>query len=150
MRALISGTTLAAMACSIAACKPGSAPPSAAAPAPATEAAPAPGWVVFETLPDATIYVDPSSIRREGNRAEMWVLIDYRSPQPDKTGKQVLSDKLRYEYDCRARQLSIIDTSAHAGPMASGETINVNPDPPQLTPVPAGTTAERMWSRACG
>ncbi len=128
------GTLLAAMTLGIASCKP----------APVSE------WVVFEAAPDATIYVDPSTVRREGDRAEMWVLIDYASPQPDKTGKQVMSDKLQYQYDCSGKQLSIVATSAHAGPMASGETINVNPDPPQLTPIPAGTTAEKMWQHACG
>jgi len=131
---MISRLFLAAVVCVLASCKP----------------APHAEWVVFEAAPDATIYVDPSTIKKEGGRAEMWVLIDYASPQPDKTGKQVMSDKLRYQYDCVGKQLSITDTSAHAGPMASGETINVNPDPPVLTPIPAGTTAEKMWQHACG
>jgi hypothetical protein len=125
---------LAAMVCCIASCRP----------------APVARWVVFEAAPDATIYVDPSTIQKDGNQASMWVLIDYQQPQLDKTGKQVMSDKLHYQYDCSERQLSIVATSAHAGPMASGEIINVNPDPPQLTPVPAGTTAEKMWQHACG
>ena len=125
---------LAVIACGIASCEP----------------APVAEWVVFETTSDATIYVDPSTISKEGGRAQMWALIDYASPQPDKTGKQVMSDKVHYQYDCVDKQLSITDTSAHAGPMASGETINVNPDPPVLTPVPAGTTAEKMWQHACG
>lgn len=125
---------LAAMACVLASCKP----------------EPVAEWVVFETAPDATIYVDPSTIHREGDRAEMWALIDYRQPLPDKTGKQVLSDKLHYQYDCKNRQLSIIGTSAHAGPMATGELVNENPDPPELMPVPPGTTAEAMWKHACG
>lgn len=132
---------IAVMLCGLAACKPADAPA-----APDSVSA----WVIFQATPDATIYIDPSSIRKEGDRAEMWALIDYENPQLDKTGKQVLSDKLHYEYDCKGRQLSIIGTSAHAGPMASGETINVNPDPPQRTPVEAGTTAEDMWARACG
>lgn len=107
-------------------------------------------WVVFEAAPGATIYVDPSSVRRTGDRAEMWVLIDYSQPLPDKTGKQVLSDKLHYQYDCKSRQSSIVETSAHTGPMATGELVNVNPDPPEVTPVPPGTTAENMWKHACG
>jgi len=131
---MISRVLLAAVACGIVSCKP----------TPRSE------WVVFEAAPDATIYVDPSTIRKEGGRAEMWVLIDYASAQPDKTGKQVMSDKLHYQYDCVKKQFSITDTSAHAGPMASGETVNVNPDPPVLTPIPADTTAERMWQHACG
>lgn len=107
-------------------------------------------WVVFESMPEATIYVDPSTIHRQGDRAEMWVLIDYKQALPDKTGKQVLSDKIHYQYDCKGKTLSIVGTSAHAGPMASGEIINVNPDPPEETPVPPGTTAENMWKHACG
>src|SRR5258705_6411097 len=128
----MSKVLLAAVVCGFASCKP---PPAE--------------WDVFEATPEATIYVDPSSIHKEGDRAEMWALIDYKEPQPDKTGKRVSSDKLRYQYDCKAKQFSITATSAHAGPMASGETINVNPDPPQVTPVPPGTMAERMWERAC-
>jgi hypothetical protein len=131
---MISRMLLIAIACAITACKP----------------APAAEWVVFVSAPDATIYVDPSTIKRDGSRAEMWVLIDYRNPQPDKTGKQVLSDKLHYQYDCEQKRFSIIATSAHAGPMASGEIINVNPDPPEVAAVPAGTTAEKMWQHACG
>jgi Surface-adhesin protein E len=125
---------LAAMACVLVSCKP----------------EPVAEWVVFESMPDATIYIDPSTVRRDGDRAEMWALIDYKQALPDKTGKQVLSDKIHYQYDCKGKTLSIVDTSAHAGPMASGEIINVNPDPPEGTPVPPGTTAENMWKHACG
>jgi len=134
MQQVLFGVFLVAMSDLLASCKP----------------APIAEWVVFEASPDATIYIDPTTIQKDGDHAEMWVLIDYKQPQPDKTGKQVLSEKLHYQYDCKARLFSIIGTSAHAGPMASGETINVNPDPPQLAPVPAGTTAEQMWQRACG
>ena len=125
---------LVATVCAIASCK----------------RAPMSEWVVFDVEAEATVYIDPSTIHKEGNRAEMWALIDYKTSQPDKTGKQVLSDKLHYQYDCKGKQLSIIDTSAHAGPMGTGEIINVNPDPPELLPIPAGTMAERMWERACG
>jgi len=125
---------LAAMACVLVSCKP----------------EPVAEWVVFESMPEATIYVDPSTIHRQGDHAEMWVLIDYKQALPDKTGKQVLSDKIHYQYDCKGKTLSIVGTSAHAGPMASGEIINVNPDPPEETPVPPGTTAENMWKHACG
>ena len=135
MQQIICSGLLVAMASALASCKP---EPVAAE------------WVVFESAPEATIYIDPSTLHRDGDQADMWVLIDYRQPLPDKTGKQVLSDKLHYRYDCTGRTLSIVGTSAHAGPMATGEIINVNPDPPEVTPVPAGTTAENMWKHACG
>lgn len=134
IRTIASWILLATIVAGVASCKP----------------APAAEWVVFETMPEATIYVDPSTIKVDGERAEMWALIDYRQPQPDKTGKQVLSDKIRYEYDCKLKLVSITDTSAHAGPMATGDIININPDPPQVAPVPADSTAEKLWRHACG
>ncbi len=115
----------------------------------ASKPAAAAEWVVFEAAADVTIYIDPTTIHKAGDSAQMWALIDYKQPLPDKTGKQVLSDKLHYQYDCKGKTLKIIATSAHAGAMASGETINVNPDPPQVTPIAAGTLAEGMWKRAC-
>jgi hypothetical protein len=128
------GSVLAGMALGFAACNP----------------ALAADWVEFHTAPDATLYTDPSSIAKEGNSATMWALIDYKQPQPDKTGKQVLSDKLHYQYHCKDKTLSIIATTAYAGPMASGDIINENPDAPQVTPIGAGTLAEDMWQQACG
>lgn len=108
-----------------------------------------PNWVVFEVMPEGTIYVDPGSIQRQGNRADMLVLIDYKQPQDDRTGKKINSDTLHYRYDCSGRQFSILSSSAHAGAMGSGAIIDTNADA-QMNLVPPGTTAEQMWKRACG
>lgn len=106
-------------------------------------------WLVFDSLGEVTIYLDPSTIEKKDNNAWMWVLIDYKNPQLDKTGKQVLSDKLHYQFDCRQKTLSIIASSAHSGAMGGGETVSVNPDPPQLMPIDPATLAEGLWQRAC-
>jgi hypothetical protein len=119
---------------------------------PAATGAPAPKakWLVFEAMSEGTIYIDPDSIRTHGNRADMWVLIDYKQPQPDRTGKQIRSDKLHYRYDCAGRQESILTSAAYAGAMATGAIVDTNTDPPKLTPVSPGTTGEAMLKRACG
>lgn len=116
----------------------------------AAAATPAPvqKWVTLEALPDAVIYIDPASIKQQGNWADMWVLIDYKQPQDDRTGKKVKSDTLHYRYDCSGRQFSVVASSAYAGAMGSGAVVDVTADP-QLNPVPPGTTAERMWQHAC-
>ena len=106
-------------------------------------------WVVFHAAQDATLYTEPSTIIKEGSSAKMWALIDYKQPQQDKTGKQVLSDKLQYQYDCQDKTQSIIATTAYTGPMATGDIVNENPDPPEVTPIPAGTLAESLWQQAC-
>jgi hypothetical protein len=106
-------------------------------------------FIEFTKLDVATIYVDKSSLVKKGNVSKLWVMIDYNSPQSDKVGKMVLSDKLQYQYDCKGKQFQIIASSAHAGQKATGETVSVNPDPPVLTPVVAGTLDESFWKIAC-
>lgn len=106
-------------------------------------------WVVFHVAQDATLYTQPLTVIKEGRSAKMWALIDYKQPQQDKTGKLVLSDKLQYQYDCQNKTQSIIATTAYTGPMASGDIVNENPDPPEVTPIPAGTLAESLWQQAC-
>ena len=107
-------------------------------------------WQVVETTPEVTIYLDPATVKRTGNRATLWILLDYKQAQPDKTGKKVLSDKVQYQFDCKEKQYQTISTSAHTGNMAGGEIVNINPDPPKLTPVAAGTLDEVFLQRACG
>lgn len=107
-------------------------------------------WVVLLAAPAATLYTEPSTIEKTGDSATLWVLLDYKQPQLDKTGKQVLSDRLHYQYDCKNKTESIIATTAYTGPMGSGDIVNENPDAPQVTPVASGTPAEDMWMQACG
>lgn len=106
-------------------------------------------WTVFEKMPEGVIYIDQASIRRSGDSADMWVLIDYAQPQPDRTGKNILSDKLHYRYDCAGQQESILTSAAYAGAMATGAVIDTNTDAPKMMPVGPGTTAEQMLQRAC-
>ena len=106
-------------------------------------------WVELQSEPEATLYTQPSTIQKEGDNATMWVLINYKQPLLDKTGKQVLSDKLHYQYHCKDKMESIIATTAYTGPMASGDIVNENPDAPQVTPIAPGTLAEVMFKQAC-
>lgn len=106
-------------------------------------------WVAFHAAPEGTLYTEPSTIDKQGNNVKMWVLIDYKQPQRDKTGKQVLSDKLQYLYDCQGKTLSVIATTAYTGPMASGDIVNENPDAPEVTPIPPDTLSEDLWKQAC-
>jgi hypothetical protein len=38
-------------------------------------------WVVFHTAPEARIYTDPSTVHKDGDGAQMWVLIDQLNAQ---------------------------------------------------------------------
>ena len=58
----------------------------------------------FIKLDMATISVDKESLVKKGNRAKMWIMIDYNAPLPDNVGKSLLSDKLQCQYDCKEKQ----------------------------------------------
>lgn len=107
-------------------------------------------WQQIEATPDVTIYIDPTTVKKSGNNASLWILLDYQKPQMDKTGKKVLSDKVQYQYDCKKKQYQVPSTSAHSGNMGGGEIININPDPPKMTPINEGSLDETLWQRACG
>src|ERR1700712_2294353 len=59
-------------------------------------------------------YASPSSMKREGNMVKMWSLFDYKTPQPDAAGKQFLSAKRHFEYDCKEQRVRPLAASLFA------------------------------------
>jgi Surface-adhesin protein E len=107
-------------------------------------------WIELGSSAMGKPYAAPASIKKTGDSATMWVLFDYPSAQKDASGKMVLSDKLHYEYDCKARLYRILASSAHAGNMASGEVIGSTSGPEPWAPVEADSLGETDWNYACG
>ena len=80
-------------------------------------------WTYLTSVEDKTfdIYIDKTTIRKQGNVAKMWDMVDFKSPQKEADGKSYLSDKRLYEQDCveiRRRLLTIISFSDN---MSKGE-----------------------------
>ena len=77
-------------------------------------------WVLVSVVDQegVTIYVDPGTIHRKGDRVTMWELIDYATIQTV-TGASFLSARLQREYDCagdRHRTLALTKLSGNMGP----------------------------------
>lgn len=64
-------------------------------------------------------YIDPSTIRRDGNLRRFWVLVDYPPPQSDGT----LSQRVYEELDCREERRRGINITSFRGSMASGDIV---------------------------
>ena len=63
------------------------------------------------------VYVDPDTIRRKGDIAEMWVLYDNKTAQPA-VGHAYYSKAVLNEYDCAEamkRMVSVKEFSVHMG-----------------------------------
>ena len=101
-------------------------------------------WVIYETTDTNTFYYDPTTIRKDGHMRQVWVLLNWRKRDKD----NVMSHRLRYEYDCKQERYRFLAISVHTEPMAGGEILLQNLDTPWIDIAPA-TAAEAMFKIAC-
>lgn len=108
------------------------------------------GWVAIEKQYQPpgleTLYFDPATIHREGNRATLWQLTDIKW----NSTTRFLSFKTHKEFDCEqscVRVLQVIEFSRHMGTgrAASGYIENGN-----WQPVEERSVNHALWKAACG
>ena len=71
------------------------------------------------------VYVDPDTIRRRGDIAEMWVLYDNKTAQPA-VGHAYLSKTVQNEYHCAEAMKRMVSVKEFSGHMGSGEVLHMN------------------------
>lgn len=105
-------------------------------------------WVQVGSTEIGTIFANPATIRKTGNLVKMWRMADFKTA--DKIGgKQYLSEKTRYEYDCTEDRMRVLDTIFHAGNMGKGAVVHANSSQQQWQSVPPETFGEALWKFAC-
>jgi len=97
-----------------------------------------------------TVYADPTTIRKAGDRVTMAVLYDYKSVQSPNSSKPYRSSRKQSEYDCKKGQSRILSLTAHSGNMAEVDIVFSLSKPEEWEPVRPGSLAELMWKIACG
>jgi hypothetical protein len=108
-------------------------------------------WVLTSGNDDAglTVYVDPDTIRRNGNLAKMWQLHDYKTVQTV-AGDSLLSIKRYNEYDCTEVRTRMLGYTWFSGNMGSGKVVYSTNDVQQWEPVVARSIDRSLWKVACG
>ena len=103
-------------------------------------------WVWVAESDNANLYIDPSTIRKDGNLVKVWKISDLK--QRHKDGE--LSRRVRAEYDCKEERYRVLSLSEHSGPMASGTTLFTHdylgePDKwKQIPPESVGETVQKI------
>jgi hypothetical protein len=97
---------------------------------------------------EATVYVDPDTIDRKGDRVTMWELIDYETIQTV-TGPSFLSARLQREYDCAGDRHRTLALTKLSGNMGTGKVILITPNEQKWEPVDPGSIAKHLWKFAC-
>ena len=122
-----------------------SAAPGAEAPAPAAK------WELLGTTAangGMDMYVDRATIRRSGNLAQMWALWDFKAARSFE-GKQFLSVRSNYEYDCAGKRMRMLSTRGFSNQMGRGSVVASSDS--ALAWEASGTNSVSMshWKSAC-
>lgn len=106
-------------------------------------------WVSVSKNEKTTFYTNPSTIRKVGNRAKMWSLLDFETAQ-GLSGTEYLSVKAQNEFDCKDEQHRILFSSFHSKNMSEGEVVFSISNAGKWEPVPPESVTEGLWKLACG
>ena len=78
-------------------------------------------WVMYsKDEEDGTFYLDPATIRKDGNMRRVWELTDLR--KRGRSGE--MSRRMRMEYDCKQERNRFLGISGHSGSMAGGTVLS--------------------------
>lgn len=106
-------------------------------------------WVPVAKGDDGlTVYVDPDTIRRNGNLVKMWLLYDYKTTQTKEPGS-IVSAKMQSEYDGLEESFRSHAVLEYSGNMGEGKLVFTNTDVGTWAPISPGSIVQLEWKRAC-
>lgn len=82
-------------------------------------------WLRVGETDNATHYLDPVTIRKDGNLRSVWEVQDLK--QRDKQG--VMSRRALFDYDCKKERFRLLSFADHSEPMAKGKVLFSDDEP---------------------
>ena len=108
-------------------------------------------WVEVVKLEAGNLYVNPATIRINGELVEIRTLYDLYTPVIDETnGKPYVSQKVDVEYDCKGKRWRVLEHFWFTGRMGEGQMVEYFSESTKLSPIPPSSAVEIVWKRACG
>ncbi len=109
-------------------------------------------WVAVENnyLPGKqTVYVDPDTIRREGNLVTMVILIDWYWMQGNRSPSRFYSTKIKKQFDCADKRLRRLAFTDFYGRMGTGIPSAAYESEGNWYPVEPESLNQPLWEVAC-
>src|SRR6266513_6157554 len=104
-----------------------------------------------------TVYVEPDTIRREGNLVTLWQLIDLKWMQGNQgMGRlgfgphRFFSTKTQKQFDCAEKRLRLLAFTEFSQHMGTGISANGYVDMDHWLPVEPESISQALWEIACG
>lgn len=110
-------------------------------------------WTLLNTSKsDGTeTYIDKSTVSRKGNKARLWYLDNFASPEMTSKGRKYLSSKGLHEFDCQDARRQLLQYTWYTDQMGRGEIVFAKNEPSdngqEIVPQ---SIAEAMYKIACG
>ena len=108
-----------------------------------------PDWErgIADSDAEASVYLDPFSLRKEGDLIRIRVLSDLKKADTY-LGRPYLSVSSVKEYDCRTAMVRTVEVALYAGPMRSGDLIASDlPNGKEWRPLAAERNAKYLPQR---
>ena len=96
------------------------------------------GWEKFAETVMAVHYLDPASIRKDGNFRRVWELQDFK--KPDSAG--AMSQRFLWEFECRESQYRRVASSSHSEPHLGGTILQISSDSGLMVAFPTPLNSE--------
>jgi surface-adhesin protein E len=107
-------------------------------------------WVAVDKNDDGrTVYVDPATIRRNGDLVKMWTLLDYTTVQTVVQGL-FLSMRQELQFNCAEKRQQLLASTMFSGNMERGYAVYSDLDEGKWRPVAPRSIGEVLWEFACG
>jgi hypothetical protein len=98
-----------------------------------------------------TVYIDPDSIRREGNLVTLWQLIDFKWMQGSARGPaRFMSTKTHKQFDCAGKRVRLLAFTEFSHSMGTGIPVDGHIDSGHWMPVEPDSVNHALWEVACG
>ena len=115
----------------------------------ASASATKPRWESVLLNDQGLFYIDPKTIREEGERKEVLSLLDYKKTQTTAAGKPYLSIEALVRINCRQRMARIIHLTYYSGNMLAGEVVERQGMLQEWHDIENGTPIQRIARRLC-
>ncbi|MDB6062807.1 MAG: hypothetical protein JWM78_2910, partial [Verrucomicrobiaceae bacterium] len=95
-------------------------------------------------------YADLDTLRKTGNNAALWILVDFEKPPFDGNNLRYLSLKMHNEYDCERAQFRVLSMTSYSEKMARGEQRYKSDEAGEWESISPKTIQKKLWEVACG
>lgn len=113
-------------------------------------------WVAldarYQSHPLQTAYIDPGTIRREGNMVALLALIEWKAMQGGRSPTRFYSTTLTKQFDCVERRVRTLAATDFYGHMGTGEVIGGDGQTSEShwVAIEPGTINQGLWEAVCG